>query len=308
MKNTRRIAQIIAGVLAIMMILGVVMYIIPTAYAAENTTTSEQKKQEEEKKKKEEEEKKYWNAVEAERQYLVEKYTGEMLDLISRYKGKPGYYTAVKKLEEYLDSINPRDIIDPRDMLSVINRFSKDESETISHPILMGDEQGRFNPENNLTRAEFAVILSRLDNQMFVGGANWYETAINYAKEKGYLKGDESGDMMPTKQVSIAEVVTVFVRYKGFTKMEGNMAKVPEGHWAMGEMQRAYMDGWIKAIDNPGDCDRPITRGELASILTQVRQLKVDKDKINSTIELYKSFFDVPSNHRYYYDILVNTK
>lgn len=307
MKNTRRVAQIIAGVLAVMMILGVVLYIIPTSYAADNksdTKTEEQKKQEEMKK----EQEKYWRAVENERQYLVDKYTNEILSLIQQYKGKPGYYTAVKKLEDYLDSFSPRDMIDPNDILSVINSFSKDESEVESNPILMGDELGRFNPENKLTRAEFAVILSRLDGQPVMAGTNWFEPAMNHAKEKGYLKGNDSGDMMPTKQISIAEVITVFVRYKGFTPMEGNMSNIPKDHWAMGEMQRAYMDGWIKAIDNPNNCDRAITRGELASILTQVRGIKIDADKINEQLALYKTFADVSPGYRYYYDILVNTK
>lgn len=308
MKNTRRIAQIIAGILAIMMILGVVLYVVPTVYAADNATKTEEQKKAEEEQKRKDAQKRYWNAVEAERQYLVEQYTNEILNLINRYKGKPGYFTAVKKLEEFLDSFNPRDMIEPETLASYINNFKKDETEAYSNPILMGDEQGRFNPENNLTRAEFSVILSRLDNQMLMGGVNWYENSMNYAKEKGYLKGDDSGDLMPMKTISLAEVVTVFVRYKGFTKMEGNMSNIPQGHWAMGEMQRAYMDGWIKGIDNPSDCDRAITRGELASILTQVREIEVSTEKINETLPLYKSFIDVPSNHRYYYDILVNTK
>lgn len=300
MKNIRRTAQIIAGVLAIMMILGVVMYVMPVSYAAEDTTKTEEKKKEEQEK--------HIKDLEAERERLVKEYTSQILDLISTYKGKPGYYAAVEELENFLDSINPRETIDPSDLEHLINNFRKDESETFSHPILMGDDKGNFNPNNKLTRAEFAVILSRLDNQNLIGGSNWYESAMNYAKSKGYLKGDDSGNMMPNKQISLAEVITVFVRYKGFTKMEGNMSKIPEGHWAMGEMQRAYMDRWIEDIDNISNCDRAITRGELASILTRVRQIEIDREKINKTIGLYKTFLDVQSNNRYYYDILVNTK
>ena len=304
MKNTRKMAQVLAILLAAMMIIGVIIFAMPNVFAEDGEKTE---LTEEEKKRREEED--YWRAVEADRQYRVEQLQNQILSMIDQFKGKPGYYGAVQKLEKFLDSVNPRDILDPRDYEAAIAAFKKDDSELQSKPLLKGDEKNNFNPDNNLTRAEFAMILARMDNQIFLGtGENWYQEAMNHAKTRGYLKGDDSGDMMPMKNISLAEVVTVFVRYKGYTKMEGNMSKVPEDHWAKGEMQRAYMDGWISGIENISDCDRPITRGELASILTKVRQIKIDKQKMDEQIGLYKRFFDVNKGNRYYYDILVNTK
>ena len=350
MKNTKKIARIIALALAVFMFAAVLLYIAPVAFAEENgqeVTTEkkeeEEKKAEEAKKKKEAEEAKKKAeeaakkaAEEAEKkrleeeakkkkevedakkkeeeeyrrylnemQYLGDQYVKQIATMIEQFKNTPGYVGAVKKLQDFLSSINPRAGVDPNAAKAVIDGFNKDEIELKKNPILMGDENGNFNANNTLTRAEFAVVLARL-NKISLDGISWFDAAMKFAKESGYMKGDDEGNMMPEKPISIAEVVSVFVRYKEFTTLEGNTLSLPAAHWAIPAMQRAYVDGWLTGINDPQNCDRAITRGELASMLTKVRQIKIDRAQINEEIVLYKRFPDVDINNPYYYDIIVN--
>ncbi|MDD7761182.1 MAG: S8 family serine peptidase [Firmicutes bacterium] len=237
--------------------------------------------------------------------YFSDYYVKEAQNLIDKYKNIPGYKKAVIKLQSYLNSINPRYGVNNAEIKAMIESFKKDDKESKIVPVLKGDEKGNFNPQNNLTRAEFAVVMARLNN-ISLEGTTWYEAAMKFVFERGYMKGNETGDMMPNKVITIAEVVTIFNRYKNYLLAEGNTLGLPDGHWATAAMQRAYVDKWLVLIDNPSDVDRPITRQELASILTRVRQLTIDRDFINRNSHLYRSFPDVQKSNPFYYDIIVN--
>ena len=82
--------------------------------------------------------------------------------------------------------------------------------------ILKGYPDGKFRPNQPITRAEFATIASRFD-QLEASASNafpdiathWAKAFINSAAEKGWVEGYPDGTFQPQKNISRAEVVKV---------------------------------------------------------------------------------------------------
>lgn len=88
--------------------------------------------------------------------------------------------------------------------------------------ILKGRDGGRFDPSAPISRAEFAVIMSRFEGGSYIGEDRfddisdcWAKAEINYVADLGWVKGDEEGRFLPDRFLTRAEVVTVFNRALG---------------------------------------------------------------------------------------------
>lgn len=310
----KKVAKVLAVLLAALFLIGSFAFLARDAFAqcctgstaptAQVESEEERKAREEEEKKKqqEEENKKNEEAVKREEESLVR----HIQMLISEYENKPGYFDAVAKLKAVLDSYNPRYGRDLRQLRDAISAFAFNEAETKRSPLFTGDEQNRFRPNDPLTRAEFAAILMRMDHVTAEAGSTWYEIPMRHARERGYMKGDEFGNMMPEKTISLAEVIATLVRYKQYPEVPGDEYHLGN-HWARGYMQRAYTDGWLKEIENAGQADRPILRGELAAVIVKAQGIKIDRKEIEERMALYRQFADVDKHNPYYYAILVTS-
>ncbi|WP_334074552.1 MULTISPECIES: tandem-95 repeat protein [Paenibacillus] len=86
--------------------------------------------------------------------------------------------------------------------------------------ILSGDLSGRFRPEAGVTRAEMAVIASRLQGLELTNTSeaftdtqgHWAAGAINAVREAGYMLGYEDGSFRPNQTMSRAEAIVVLNR------------------------------------------------------------------------------------------------
>ncbi|GIO84928.1 hypothetical protein J25TS5_18600 [Paenibacillus faecis] len=86
--------------------------------------------------------------------------------------------------------------------------------------ILSGDLDGRFRPEAGVTRAEMAVIASRLQGLELANTSaaftdtqgHWAAGAINAVREAGYMLGYEDGSFRPNQTMSRAEAIAVLNR------------------------------------------------------------------------------------------------
>ena len=103
--------------------------------------------------------------------------------------------------------------------------------------VLVGDENGNFNPDGTLTRAEAAVAIARLDlgtsaaNALAATNAatfkdvpvtHWGKPYIDYCAGNGYIVGDGNGNFNPNKTVTSVEFATMVSRMLGYdTKVEG---------------------------------------------------------------------------------------
>ncbi len=88
--------------------------------------------------------------------------------------------------------------------------------------LVQGDEQGRFNPSNNLTRGELATIFTNMfgltqraaNNYADLNGNEWYADAILKCTAAGIMNGD-GVNCNATMAVTRQEAMTMFARALG---------------------------------------------------------------------------------------------
>lgn len=85
--------------------------------------------------------------------------------------------------------------------------------------IVYGRDDGGFDPNTNITRAEFAAIAARFDSQPYSGpdkfsdiSGHWAARHINRAAEKGWIVGYPDGTFVPDRYITRAEAVTLINR------------------------------------------------------------------------------------------------
>lgn len=89
-------------------------------------------------------------------------------------------------------------------------------STMVSAGILNGYEDGTFNPNGEITRAEFATIAARFDSNEYSGedqfddiSGHWASEYINRAAERGWISGYEDGTFRPDQSITRAEAMTL---------------------------------------------------------------------------------------------------
>ena len=109
--------------------------------------------------------------------------------------------------------------------------------------ILKGDDQGNFNPDNTITRAEFAAVVCRalgLESSansakgatMFVDVAadHWATGYINLASQQGIVNGKGNGIFDPEGNVTFAEAVKMLVVALGYEPVAAEKGGFPTGY------------------------------------------------------------------------------
>ena len=291
-KFARKLAKYLAIILAAAMIAGLFFMFMPSLLAeGETDETLKSKERDEE---------------ELNIKEIANKYIYQIEELIRRYKDRPGYYKAVRALKDYMMKIDLNNLkVD--ELKSLIDNFGIDKSEMKKNPVFVGDSSELFRPADNLNRAEFATIVLRLMKVDFDKSEIWYDAVMKKAKEVGFMKGDEFGNMRPNDNITLGEAITVLARFKNIGEAIGNTVGVPEKHWSRGFMQKAFIEGWLKRLENVKNPDRAIRRDEVAALMTKVRGLKIDKNDIDQNIAIYKTYKDVGKKNPYYYDIIENS-
>ena len=85
--------------------------------------------------------------------------------------------------------------------------------------IVKGDPDGRFRPDDNITRAEFAAIAARFDKTKATTTAkfsdiagHWAAAEISRAAELGWVSGYPDGTFKPDKYITRAEAMSLINR------------------------------------------------------------------------------------------------
>jgi hypothetical protein len=140
-------------------------------------------------------------------------------------------------------------------------------------------------------------LKARLD-QLIAGYADiaghWGKDAIVRLTNQGILSGYEDYTFRPDRALTRAEAIAMLVRVTGVKATGSTPFADISGHWASDAIARAYHAGWINGVsDNRFDPDSPITRGEMAKILTAVKDVPLLSSR-------RPSFKDVSKNYWYY--------
>ena len=155
---------------------------------------------------------------------------------------------------------------------------------TREHDAYIQGNDGRFRPEDSLSRAEAVAMLARLSvdeqgNLLYSGTpgtggfsdvkrGDWYAPYVAFAKRYGIANGYLDGTFRPEQPVSRAELVKLIASY--FT-VEGGTSPfpdVPAGHWAAEVVSFAAEEGWVSGyLDGTFRPDAPVSRAEAVKIL-----------------------------------------
>lgn len=109
--------------------------------------------------------------------------------------------------------------------------------------IIKGDDLGNFNPDNTITRAEFAAVVCRakgLENAATgaagttaftdVAADHWASGYINLATQNGIINGYGDGTFGPEDKVTYEQAVKMLVCALGFEPMAANKGGYPTGY------------------------------------------------------------------------------
>ncbi|ETT73028.1 hypothetical protein C173_13312 [Paenibacillus sp. FSL R7-277] len=118
--------------------------------------------------------------------------------------------------------------------------------------IMKGYGGGSFKPNQTITRAEMATILSRLitNAQDHATGfsdiaGHWAQAAIERTSQAGMITGYQDGTFRPDRTLTRAEAVTIVNRALGIAPLTSAAQKwtdVPASYWAFGSIQAASVD------------------------------------------------------------------
>ena len=133
--------------------------------------------------------------------------------------------------------------------------------------IVKGYDDGSFCPENKITRAEFATMISRFEkvqkldmntNFYDVTEDHWAYDTINYARYMGWISGYDDGSFKPNNPITRAEAITIVNRILGragdVTKINSNryynIFTDIDGHWAYYGIIEATNKHDYEVVDN----------------------------------------------------------
>ncbi len=179
---------------------------------------------------------------------------------------------------------------------------------------LNGDTLGYFNPNYNMTRAEAAqMFFNLLRDQNVTLTASfqdvsedaWYSKAVCTLASLGIIKGYSDGTFQPENSITRAEFVTIAMHFAKSTTGNVKFTDLSSDHWAYGNIQSAYANGWINGYDDGSfHPDSTITRAEVATIANNMLGRIPDKAYIDANAATLKRFPDVTSGFWGYYTIV----
>jgi len=135
--------------------------------------------------------------------------------------------------------------------------------------VMTGYPDGTLGLERNITRAEFSVMVIKLqgfeneklsDTTKFsdVKTTHWAYNVIMKAREKGYLTGYQDGTFRPKNNITYAETCAIIVNMLGYNSEL-------EGAWPSNVMGMAEKLGITENIS--ATAKKQMTRGEVATML-----------------------------------------
>ena len=163
------------------------------------------------------------------------------------------------------------------------DKVSADYSEAVAvlngMGVFKGYEDGSFQPQGNITRAEVATIIYRIYTQDLakndksglyasynkfsdMAGAGWAAGYIGYCANAEFVKGYPDGTFKPSGKVTGYEVLTMILRAIGYDKNN----EFTGADWALNVAKYAEQAGVLKNVKGV-DLNAPATRELVAELL-----------------------------------------
>ena len=145
---------------------------------------------------------------------------------------------------------------------------------------IKGYEDNTFRPNNTITRAEIAQILSsfninlKFEDVNFKDSNGWFSNAIKKATENGFLSGYKDGTFKPNNKITRYEMIKItsyLVRNEEYNKVQlpyADAEKIPS--WVLNDVNNLYASKVIDFYDdNLINGNKYITRAEAVTMLSK---------------------------------------
>ncbi|HWQ79249.1 MAG TPA: S-layer homology domain-containing protein [Anaerovoracaceae bacterium] len=153
----------------------------------------------------------------------------------------------------------------------------------------LNGSNGKFRPNDYITRAEMATILNNLmgyqaaaENTFSdVPAGAWYEGAVLKANAAGVLTGDGKGLASPTAKITKEQAVLMLARafevdpYNGDATEFSDAARISS--WAKSLVFGMEANGYISGYNNQFNPQNSITRAEVVTIINNAVKTYYDK-------------------------------
>lgn len=163
--------------------------------------------------------------------------------------------------------------------------------------VLNGDDFGNFNPDKQMTRAEFATMLANMmgytakANSSFgdVASDAWYADAILKLAAAGVMLGDNNGNANPNKPISRAEAAVMLCRAFNIQPSNSGLNFADSGDvadWAKGSMAALAEKGMMNGVGNNQLAPLAnITRASVAKLVdNMVSEYVTESKEITGTV------------------------
>ncbi|WP_066507538.1 DUF4347 domain-containing protein [Abyssisolibacter fermentans] len=137
------------------------------------------------------------------------------------------YYAKINSLTNSAYSV----IFSPKSFKDVANHWAKDSINDMgSRLVINGVGDGYYEPDRDITRAEFATIVVKALGLMRNGTGNdvfsdvtkneWYYDAVSIAYEYGIISGYDNGKFGPMEKITREQAMTIIARAMEITKLK----------------------------------------------------------------------------------------
>ena len=178
---------------------------------------------------------------------------------------------------------------------------------------VIGYDDETVRPENNITRAEVAMIFFRLltdetrnaaltdvNDYSDVEAGDWYNTAVSTMSALGIIKGYPDGTFKPNNFITRAEFAAIAARFDDHVSTGAVTFNDIEGHWAEEEVCRAAELGWVNGYpDGSFRPDQYITRAEAMALINRV--LIRNPETVDDLLEDMPVWKDNMDTNKWYY-------
>lgn len=186
-------------------------------------------------------------------------------------------------------------------------------------PYIKGyDEDGvmYFRPDNTITRAEIATILSLLDEDFNadtlyqdvfpdIAENAWYRNYMNFAIGKGYISGYDDGTSRPDNMITRAEFASMIARCMNISPADGEdrFSDIAEFDWCRQQINALADMGIVSGYDGGMFLpDNLISRAETVAMINRMLGREMTEEILE---RINCPFDDITSAHWAYNDVLL---
>ena len=180
---------------------------------------------------------------------------------------------------------------------------------------LSGYGEGKFGPEDNMTRAQAAQMFYNLlldkDVAITVSFSDvaenaWYAEAVNTLASLGIVDGVGGGLYAPERAITRAEFTVIAMRFAHLdTSGENIFSDVSRSDWFYDQVVGSVKYGWINGYaDGTFRPNNTITRAEVTTIVNRMLGRSADREYVDANIGSLTQLNDISRAHWAYYEVM----